>query len=71
MEIAFFARWWREQDAAMKADVRKLVEEGRSDFLADCSFNIYNVRYRFLILSVFFIPLIEMLSSKFNGIIRL
>lgn len=34
MEIAFFARWWREQDAAMKADVRKLVEEGGSDILA-------------------------------------
>ncbi|XP_061174982.1 lysosomal alpha-mannosidase-like [Saccostrea echinata] len=33
VEIAFFARWWREQDATMKGNVRKLVSEGRLEFV--------------------------------------
>lgn len=28
VEIAFFARWWREQDGIMKENVKKLVNEG-------------------------------------------
>lgn len=32
VEMAFFARWWREQDNTMKENVRKLVNEGEVDF---------------------------------------
>lgn len=32
VEMAFFARWWREQDNIMKENVRKLVNEGKVDF---------------------------------------
>ncbi len=32
-EIAFFERWWREQNAAMQARVKKLVAEGRFEFI--------------------------------------
>lgn len=28
VEMAFFARWWREQDNIMKENVKKLVNEG-------------------------------------------
>lgn len=31
VEMAFFARWWREQDNIMKENVRKLVNEGKVD----------------------------------------
>ena len=33
VESAFFWRWWGEQDAAMRATVRGLVEEGRLEFI--------------------------------------
>ncbi|XP_048762590.2 lysosomal alpha-mannosidase-like isoform X2 [Ostrea edulis] len=33
VEIAFFARWWREQDGIMKENVMKLVNEGRLEFV--------------------------------------
>lgn len=33
VEMAFFARWWREQDNTMKENVRKLVNEGRLEFV--------------------------------------
>ncbi len=32
-EMAFFYRWWREQSAAMRADVRALVESGQLAFV--------------------------------------
>ncbi|KAK7483766.1 hypothetical protein BaRGS_00024982, partial [Batillaria attramentaria] len=32
VEMAFFARWFRQQDDAMKKDVKQLVNEGRLDF---------------------------------------
>ncbi|XP_071953152.1 lysosomal alpha-mannosidase-like [Antedon mediterranea] len=33
VEIAFFARWWHEQDDEMKLNVKKLVNEGRLEFI--------------------------------------
>ena len=33
VEIAFFWRWWNEQDNSMKEDVRNLVNEGRLEFV--------------------------------------
>ena len=33
VEIAFFYRWWREQDNATKAKVMELVSEGRLEFI--------------------------------------
>ena len=33
VEQAFFARWWDEQDAAMKANVRRLVKDGQLQFV--------------------------------------
>ena len=33
VEIAFFWRWWNEQDSSMKEDVRNLVNEGRLEFV--------------------------------------
>ncbi|XP_063446500.1 lysosomal alpha-mannosidase-like isoform X2 [Mytilus trossulus] len=33
VEIAFFARWWREQDEAMRDQVRMLVNQGRLEFI--------------------------------------
>ena len=33
VEIAFFARWWREQDASMRTVVRKLVSSGQLEFI--------------------------------------
>lgn len=32
VETAFFARWWRDQDAAMRARVRALVRSGQLEF---------------------------------------
>jgi lysosomal alpha-mannosidase len=32
-EMAFFMRWWREQDNQMKYEVKKLVSEGRLEFV--------------------------------------
>ena len=33
MEIAFFERWWNEQSDAMRAEVKKLVQEKRLEFI--------------------------------------
>ncbi|XP_046584534.1 lysosomal alpha-mannosidase-like isoform X4 [Haliotis rubra] len=33
VEIAFFARWWREQDDSMRHVVKGLVNEGRLEFI--------------------------------------
>ena len=33
VEIAFFMRWWREQDVIMRANVRKLVNSGQFEFI--------------------------------------
>ena len=33
VEIAFFARWWREQDDSMRTVVRKLVSSGQLEFI--------------------------------------
>ncbi|KAI8485033.1 mannose metabolic process [Branchiostoma belcheri] len=33
VEIAFFYRWWREQDADMRERVRKLVNNGQLEFI--------------------------------------
>lgn len=33
VEVAFFARWWNEQDATMHQNVRNLVNEGRLEFV--------------------------------------
>ena len=33
VEMKFFSMWWREQDEHMKDKVRKLVTEGRLEFL--------------------------------------
>ncbi|GBG29934.1 Alpha-mannosidase [Hondaea fermentalgiana] len=33
VEMAFFSRWWEEQNNATRADVRQLVKEGRLQFL--------------------------------------
>ncbi|CAD5121632.1 DgyrCDS10126 [Dimorphilus gyrociliatus] len=33
VEIAFFYRWWRQQDADKKEKVRKFVSEGRLEFI--------------------------------------
>ncbi|KAI8490965.1 mannose metabolic process [Branchiostoma belcheri] len=33
VEIAFFYRWWREQDADMRGRVRKLVSNGQLEFI--------------------------------------
>ncbi|XP_048256757.1 lysosomal alpha-mannosidase-like isoform X2 [Haliotis rufescens] len=33
VEIAFFARWWREQDDSMRHVVKGLVKEGRLEFI--------------------------------------
>ncbi|XP_063997381.1 lysosomal alpha-mannosidase, partial [Pogoniulus pusillus] len=32
-EVAFFARWWRQQDEATRGAVRRLVQEGRLEFV--------------------------------------
>ena len=29
VEVAFFARWWREQDSDMQLNVQNLVQNGR------------------------------------------
>lgn len=33
VEVAFFYRWWRQQDAKKKEQVRKFVNEGRLEFI--------------------------------------
>ena len=33
VEIAFFWRWWQEQEEFMKAQVRKLVSNGQLEFI--------------------------------------
>ena len=33
VEMAFFMRWWREQDEVMRANVRKLVSAGQLEFI--------------------------------------
>ena len=33
VEMAFFARWWREQDDSMRTVVRKLVSSGQLEFI--------------------------------------
>ena len=33
MEIAFFEKWWNEQSDAMRAEVKKLVQEKRLEFI--------------------------------------
>ncbi|XP_078495203.1 lysosomal alpha-mannosidase [Ciona intestinalis] len=33
VEIAFFSRWWEEQNDAMKENVKQLVQEGRLEFI--------------------------------------
>ena len=33
VEIAFFERWWNEQSDAMRAEVKKLVQEKRLEFI--------------------------------------
>ena len=33
VEIAFFERWWNEQSEAMQAEVKKLVQEKRLEFM--------------------------------------
>lgn len=33
VEMSFFSKWWDEQDEAMRNIVRKLVEEGRLEFI--------------------------------------
>ena len=32
VEMAFFARWWKEQDEKMKSNVRMLIENGQLEF---------------------------------------
>eukprot|EP00126_Sphaerothecum_destruens_P011288 Sdes_comp20887_c0_seq2m17982 len=34
VEIAFFRRWWQQQSESMKKKVRKLVQEGRFEFVS-------------------------------------
>jgi lysosomal alpha-mannosidase len=33
VETAFFSRWWENQDAEIKSDVRKLVNDGQLEFI--------------------------------------
>lgn len=33
VELAFFTKWWKEQDDAMKETVKMLVNEGRLEFI--------------------------------------
>ena len=33
MEIAFFWRWWQEQDATTQNEVKRLVQNGQLEFI--------------------------------------
>ena len=33
MEIAFFWRWWQEQDEATQTEVKRLVQNGQLEFI--------------------------------------